>query len=509
MRRYSFDVLTEPWIPAAGADGTITELGLLPCLEHAHELVEIKDPSPIVEFGLYRLLVAFVLDALIWAGRRPRDRYGLEDLLDQGAFDGELFREYVRACGDVFDLFHPERPFLQTPMEERDKLEALAQLYPVVPSGTNVTHWYHYGGSAWEVSPAEAGRLLTTIAPFMTAGGRGKRPSINGAPAVYVLPVGHNLYQTLVLNLPLRCEQDTSDGMAAWRSERLPGSERTGATAVEALTWRPRRIQLLPRIEEDAQEGSVVRVGSMRFAQGDRTSTRFSWIDPNLAYEYGASGARPVRMRKNRSLWRDAGPLFFLDDLQHGRNESKVLFKRPDVIESAFALGRDDLPVRVQLYAMRTDMKMKVFEWHKAVWRVPPALGRSTRLGAVVFKELERAERCAWALRAAIRRLARRDGERGPSGLGAVADRCERAYWQALESKFALLLKSVADLGPDGPDSPEAVAEATAEWRETIRTSASEQFEFAAKDMDTSGDALQQVVRARVRLMADLRRALS
>ncbi|MBL8065520.1 MAG: type I-E CRISPR-associated protein Cse1/CasA, partial [Chthonomonadaceae bacterium] len=73
MNRPTFNVLTEPWIPVIRLDGTRDELGILPCLEQAHELREIRDPSPIIEFGLYRLLVAFVLDALVMADKRPED----------------------------------------------------------------------------------------------------------------------------------------------------------------------------------------------------------------------------------------------------------------------------------------------------------------------------------------------------------------------------------------------------------------------------------------------------
>ncbi len=507
MTDFSFNVLAEAWVPVARSDGVVTELGVLSCLEQAHELVEIKDPCPIVEFGLYRLLVAFVLDALILADRRPRDRYDLEELLDEGSFDPHLFHEYVQACGNVFDLFDAERPFLQMVMSPADRPKPLAGLFPVIPSGIGAIHWHHYPEDAWEVSPAEAARLLTTIAPFMTAGGQGMSPSINGAPGVYVLPVGRNLYETLVLNLPLREGQEGGDGAVAWRNKSAPGQERTEATTVEALTWRPRRIQLLPTAGADASRESAVRVGRMRFAKGD--STRFRWIDANLAYQYEGARVTPVRMRENRSLWRDAGAFFLLNDLQHGRDNARVLFKRPDVIENAFALDRHDLPSRVQLYAMRTDMNMKVFEWQKAVWAVPPALGRSTRLGAIVVQELERAEKAAWALRVSIKALFPREGPGAREALAGIADRCERAYWQAMESRFASLLRYVAALDPDAPDDPEVVTKATSEWREAISDVATEQFEFAAKDMDSDGDALERLVKARGRLMANLRRALS
>ena len=175
MNRPLFNVLTAPWIPVVLKDGKRDKpLGILPCLEQAHELREISDPSPVIEFGLYRLLVAFVLDALILADQRPEDPLDLKALLQEGRFDSQMIEKYVKHCGDVFDLFHPERPFLQTKMKDA-KAKPLAGMYPVAPSGTNVGHWHHEHEDNFEVSVQEAARLLTTIAPFMTAGGAGLR----------------------------------------------------------------------------------------------------------------------------------------------------------------------------------------------------------------------------------------------------------------------------------------------------------------------------------------------
>jgi len=501
MNRPSFNVLEEPWIPVVRPDGSREELGILPCLEQAHRLQEIRDPSPIIEFGLYRLLVALILDALIQADERPEDPLDLKELIDGEEFDRDVLKAYVDQCGDVFDLFHPERPFLQT-VVEKGKAKPLAAMYPAVASGTNVSHWDHQGEDQVSVTAQEAARLLATVAPFMTAGGAGLSPSINGAPAIYALPVGASLFETTVMNLPLR-DQDSGGGTVAWRSSRQPGEDRVQATTVEALTWRPRRIQFLPI----ATDTGGIEVAQMLFEKGD--STRLDWLDASLSYRYGKDKPTSVKMREGRPLWRDAGPLVLLDEYIHGEDEKKIAFRRPEVIGNAFEIADADRPLGVQIYGMRTDLKMKVFEWAKSCLAVPVGLGRSTRLGSVVDHEFQLAEKAAFALRTNTKALYPREGKGNKDALGRLVDRSERGFWLLLEGHLYPLMNGFAALGEDAAEDADLIAATAGPWREAVTRLAVQKFEEAAKDMDADSDALMRQVQARSRLKATLRKVLS
>lgn len=501
MSRPSFNVLTEPWIPVVRLDGTREELGIMPCLLQAHEIREIRDPSPIIEFGLYRLLVAFVLDALILADMRPEDAIDLKALIATGQFQARVLENYADHCGAVFDLFDPERPFLQTKISEGSE-KAFAGSYPVAPSGTNAGHWHHHHESDLSLAAAEAARVLATFAPFMTAGGAGLSPSINGAPAIYAMPKGEALFETLCLNLPLRVHLQ-GNGQVAWRESREPGQEKNQATTSEALTWRPRRVQLIAAEAPDKQ----TVVARMKFEKGD--STRFTWIDPNLAYRYEKDKVTPVRMREGRPLWREAGPLLLLSQRSTGSGEDKVAFQRPDVVAHAFEVKLSKAPQKIVAYAMRTDMKMKVFEWVRATLELPPKLGKSERLGAIVHAELDLADSLARSLTASIRHLYPREGAGNKAALGNLVDQTERAYWQELERHFQPLLTAFAELPENAPDNPELITEARRPWREAIERITKQQFEGAAKDMDSDSDALERQVKARVRLHNSLRKYLT
>lgn len=504
MKQASFNVLTEPWIPVIRLDGTREELGILPCLGQAHEIREIRDPSPIIEFSLYRLLVAFILDALILADERPEDPLDLKKLIKKGRFSGKFFKDYAGQCGEVFDLFHPKRPFLQINMDEA-KAKPLAGLYPAMPSGSNAGHWDHRGEEAFVMSPAEAAKLLTTVAPFMTAGGPGLSPSINGSPGVYVLPIGVSLFETLVMNLPLRIDQDVGNGTVAWRSKTIPGGEKKKATMAEALTWRPRKIQLIP-VQKD---GKLV-VKEMKFIKGDSTRLPKSWIDPNLGYAHKKDDADPVRMRENRPLWRDAGPLSFLRGHTRGEGEKRVVYQMPDVVKDAFSLSGPGAAVQLKAYGLRIkDLKMKFEEWARVDWSIPSQLGRSERLGSRAQMEYEAAENVAYGLRNSLKMLYPRDGSSNKNALGSIIDRCECGYWTGVESEFQSLLWAFADLEPEAVDDPARVAEAASSWRRSVKESAMREFELVAEDMDANGDALERQVRARSRLYIQLKKVLS
>jgi CRISPR system Cascade subunit CasA len=492
MNPYSFNVLTEPWLPVVKMDGTRQELGILDCLEHAHEFKEIRVHAPIVEFGLYRLLTAFVLDTLIVFDCCPKVSLDLKQILREGRFDMEMIRKYADSCGDVFDLFHTDRPFLQTKMGD-ESLKALAGMFPAVPSGTNANLWHHKHEDDFSVSGPEAARLLTTIAPFMTSGGAGLSPSINGAPALYTLPAGDNIFETLVQNIPCR-DQGQGNGKIAWRNDRCPGGERSQATLVETFTWRPRQIQLIPETDSDGMP--IVR--KMKFKKGD--STRMEWRDPNLAYRYDKDKVTPVRMRENRPIWRDAGPLLLLKGGTSGKDDSRVVFTRPDVVEQAFEIAQKGKDLTVQVYGMRTDMKMKIFEWIKSTLVVPANVGISTRLGFLVQSELNRADNAAFALRIAIKNLYPRGGEGNKNALSSLIDRSEKAYWQELEAVFYGLMSNFSSLDPDSAEDADSINSAASDWRRSIRRIALEQFEKAAKDMDADSDALARLVNSRTRL---------
>ena len=106
-----FNVLTNSWIPIEYSNGMIDELGIMECLEKAHQIKSISNSKQYEKIAILRLLVAFVSDA--YELKRSNDR---KALFDSGIFDMDILQDYVdksiREHGASFDLFDGNRPFM-------------------------------------------------------------------------------------------------------------------------------------------------------------------------------------------------------------------------------------------------------------------------------------------------------------------------------------------------------------------------------------------------------------
>src|SRR3954468_13568093 len=104
-----YDLLTEPWVPCIDRAGAPVVLGLLDVLRRAHELSEVRDASPLVTYGLDRLLLAIVQDRVV-----PESKAAWVAHYRRGRFDPALIDRLRAEDGDRFDLFHPTHPFYQS-----------------------------------------------------------------------------------------------------------------------------------------------------------------------------------------------------------------------------------------------------------------------------------------------------------------------------------------------------------------------------------------------------------
>lgn len=296
-----YDVLKEPWIPVTDQNGEKKLFGMLDVLGQAHQLREITDASPLVEYGLYRLLCVFLMDAL-----RPGDTEDIEELLAEGKFDMNHIETYVERCrasGASFDLFDEKRPFLQSAyVPEWDKeRKSIGYLDRHIPAGDNLVHFEHLDQEP-VLSYAEAARLLPACYIFMVRGGRGYHTGIacaNGVPPFFTIIKGENLFQTLVYTMvPLDGINDFDSLPAFWNygSAVLPNQKFDTVSWLFGMLFPVRRVTLIP--EEDG-------IHQIYFSPGVYLNLLDNWTDPHASYVMTEKKRIVIGPEEGRPIWKN------------------------------------------------------------------------------------------------------------------------------------------------------------------------------------------------------------
>ena len=295
-----YNVLSEPWIPARLPDGSIREYGVLELLEHAHELVEITDSMPNYEYGMYRFLFVFLMDAC-----HPKRQRDIRLLLERGSFDMDLIRTYVEECnrdGERFDLLDEKHPFLQQAegWDEKPDLKSPANLNPAMPSGNNHVHFDHTTETESDMGLREAVKALCSLNLFSTAGVQGYPSTPSGAPPVYSIVQGDNLFQTLAYGMVRsNLYANYDDPAPAWRSDMIvrPKEKTASTSLLYGLLFPCRRVRLI-----QGESGSITGI---RYEQGMNYDNYEAWTDPYVTYYIGKNGRQNLKPNMDKENWRN------------------------------------------------------------------------------------------------------------------------------------------------------------------------------------------------------------
>jgi CRISPR type I-E-associated protein CasA/Cse1 len=304
-----------------------------------------------------------------------------------------------------------------------------------------------------------------------------------------VLARGATLHRTLVLNLlvPARGLPPSSPGDApAWEQDApAERAKRSVRGWLDALTWQPRRVELLPVVtgEGTLVTGAVTGVGLE--ADGD-------WIEPMhaLVVRDPKRGAEPVRFDPDRSPWRDATALFQATGADEGH-------RRPAVCSQIAALVEDDVLERagaftLDLYGLASS-QAAIGLWRAERMPLPLRLLVDPERLEVVREALKIAgsnESAEAALRGSVWLLARfalASGDRSPDkkDIAPQVDRlgAKPRYWAALGALFDGFLRDVG-----AAEDPETVLVA---WKAAAFKAARRALAGAAEQLGTQARALQ------------------
>jgi len=277
----SYNLLFEKWIPAMNFQNQVQVYSILEILENAYNLREIYDSSPIFEFGMYRFLFAFILDAF------SITITSVKSIIEQKKFDLQTIQDYIALWKSRFDLFDNKHPFYQTPDLDEKKCHSVSILIQNFPHGINSSFFIHKNPQS--LSPEICAQALCSFPAFITSGGKGNSPSINGMPPWYFMLKGHNLFETLMFNVYAFISSSSLMGIPFWRSDVCVSKKSfDSAMILEGLTWQPRIVHLFPSTGgtcEYSGKNVPLLIKNVIFRAGwGRNKKKELWKDSNVAY---------------------------------------------------------------------------------------------------------------------------------------------------------------------------------------------------------------------------------
>lgn len=341
-----FGLVDTPCLSVHPRDGgDVKELSLLQVLLNAHEIDRLVVDIPTQWPALLRqLLLPVVMDAL----GRPADHEQWARRFHAGRFSDEerdRLRGYLEEHRERFDLFSEKAPFAQVAglRTAKDETKGTALLVATAAFGNNVPLFDNRTeADPLPLTPTQALRWLLHAHCWDTAAiktGADGDPQVKAGKTTgnptgplgslgVVVPMGRNLYETIMLNLPIGVQP--RDDLPQWRRTPPAGPRwevRHASGLLDLWTWQSRRIRLIP---EETPEG--VRVSQVVLCAGDRLLEIPEW-EPHTAWTFqkapkSRTGTirRPRRHTQGKAIWRGLDALLASEaDPGDGGRETSVL----------------------------------------------------------------------------------------------------------------------------------------------------------------------------------------
>lgn len=160
------NLVDEPWIPCIWKNGAISRVSLLDCFKFGEDIADLA-VRPHERVALMRLLLCIGYAA---AGI-PVDYDGWEGLKEKLP---SAAAEYLEQWRESFELFHPDRPFLQiaglSNAKDDGGLTACSKLDVALAAGNNSTIWDHAALTDRSFPPEKLALDLLTYQMFSLGG---------------------------------------------------------------------------------------------------------------------------------------------------------------------------------------------------------------------------------------------------------------------------------------------------------------------------------------------------
>ncbi len=265
----SYNLLEEHWIPVLYRDGRYARVGIRTALGESGRIREIAASNPMDRVAMLR----FLLSLQYWCLGVPLGK--LTEWPARGL-------DKLAASRQMFDLLGDGARFYQDATAQRTR--AVTDLFQEIPTGNNFWHFRHATDGQDGLCLACCAAGLLRLPMFSVSGLPDLKAGINGAPPIYVMPMGGSLLESLCLNW----RPTVTLGEPAW--ERKGWEPWTGKTVplLTGLTMLSRRVHLHSPgapggrcVNCGAECNELVRQCEFQSAGPQQTE---EWDDPHVLY---------------------------------------------------------------------------------------------------------------------------------------------------------------------------------------------------------------------------------
>lgn len=471
--KVAFCLLDQGWIPVRLLRGGLEEVSLLQALENPRDFHGVEHQDTLVAIAVFRLLLAFLHRALDGPNTMEEVAHWCE-----AGFPPEPLKAYANRWREHFDLFHPERPFLQHPGITNPRFQDPWTCLQAATSAKNTNFLFRESLRGLEspvsgIPAAEAARLLVAHQTFALGGLiKRLRTSIQAAPNArggLTMVVGRNLLESLCLNLvphpkgvPARWEEEPAGVAELEEAIPLPIE-----APCQGYAW-PARAILLNR----DSDGRVTTVG---YAAGRAHVEGF--VDPMQAMVRGFQDQiTPLRYSSRDEMWTQLSALIPAPGSGH-----------PAVIEHARELlsrtGRSASRLSTEIVGLNCH-KAKILDIRSERLEVSLEFSRE-QVGSWLDGCRRRLESLTEGIGIVFHSLGH-DKESSAARIASLG--VERLYWSRLRPDFEEFLTAVGDLAPEERDRA---------WWVIVCRKMEELFEEIAGSLGSSARTLYGVELAR------------
>ncbi len=479
-----FDVTEMPWLPVKALSGEGKSVNLLELLESAHELTGFDGLNPMEEYSIYRFFSTFLTAVF-----RPKVWEDKLDILEAGQFDMRKIRDYIQTCrteGVSFDIFDEKRPFMQAvpdPKYDLDKnLDSPAVLDSTRASGNNHMHYDHTLEDTVVMSPAEAFRGLLAAQVFSVPKSHGSTShyytNVYGAPPVFYLAKGVNLFESLVFSMTT-VASGNAGGDEIWRNAHMviPGDEMTTVSSLYGMFFPTRRIRLLD------DNGTVKRI---YYQPGLHFTGYASWTDPHVAYRLNKDNAMvSIKPVLDRESWRNLGTLA----AQFADNERGVPTTLKDYRKILDENGQTKM--EIMTFGAVTE-NASYHDLRKGTFTLDTRIAKSMKKSSAVGEAASVMDDVGNVLRTQLRKMFSKERKKSNNKRGENdVQKMIRAYYAKCEPLFYAFSDEVAALDED------RLSETKEKWKKDVQRLSREIFNEAQDIYCSTSEELYRAEMAR------------